>query len=1250
MTTPEQIDELVQAERHRDARRDALAAIEAGGDDAEAIWRFRLRHARLSLGHGDTAIDEAIFELDALLAAAARHAPELASAHAARIRAYAIKRTKALATQAISDARKDCGETDAAIVVAEGTLALSFDDRVRARELFERAIEVDPKDDAARLAMADLLYVLGDFDACHAELDATSGDRARFARVARLRAACFAATRSHDGEARIWKSVLDSLPQSDYLVQHRIAYALALAACARRDEALEQFRLAWREDEQGDTGRYARARVEYLERAGGAIREKRLPAFPTTAQKWNYCGPAVLELCLRYLDLELGQDEIAETVKRRSGTPMYEIVSYLRAHRVAARRVRATPERLQAAIDLGVPVIVQEEYSTTSHVAVITGYDESLGLFVASDPATHRPLLKSFEWTKRAGDLFGNGGVIVLGPEGDEASRRELAADAAGLVEERHLALLDECDRQRPRASAEGREDAALEDVVRLCDEALAIEPSFKLAWHRRIDALQRLSQIRGRPADRERMLDDLFRARTRFSTDEWPHQLHAHYLFAEGRYEEAYVEYLEASRRDPDDANNLQSMGECKWLAGDLAEAERSMLAAIALEPHLVRAAENLAAVYLRQLQELGASAPAPIERATLAPDVLTSRIDRTQEDVLKRASHFSRIACAASPDNAFNRELAGELALLRDDLEQAIVELEQARALAPDRPWSAWGLAYALERRGDVERARGLLEEATKVHWNEARSHLSLAQFSETHSGAETAVEALEHGIEIVQQGRELLARRLFELLAERGSAETAAARIRELAEKRSFDAPFLREVGLLLETHGQRGHAIALLRHAVQLAPNDVHAVFRLGSMLVEDLLTRDEGCALLERSMSLAPDSPSPRHKLAWVYLERDPTRALALLSPVLSHDDPYVLDAHAAVLERLGESEEAARALARALAAFGTDAAGLLALCDYHVDANRYDRALTLARKLYDVPMPDDRRDARDSRYVAAFRLAGMMREALPRVNAIVAEAGGVPAHLAFDLYFGARSIDEELAARAALVTADAQRDPARRLEWRIYAAGARAKLGDRSLLDEVTREAEGSATALGHLAQTLTTLHDYGAADEVAKRAYALDPDDREALTAMEEAWVRGGDLEAALGCARRLVEHHPHEHVGPERLALLHGKQGNIEDALACSLRAIDAAPFCHNAQASRAVALFMAGDLAGAERHARRSLAIEEPDRVDDGADALMITRAIEHDRDGLERCLATLEQSQPVAVFAQYKAELRRVASAA
>jgi hypothetical protein len=40
-------------------------------------------------------------------------------------------------------------------------------------------------------------------------------------------------------------------------------------------------------------------------------------------------------------------------------------------------------------------------------------------------------------------------------------------------------------------------------------------------------------------------------------------------------------------------------------------------------------------------------------------------------------------------------------------------------------------------------------------------------------------------------------------------------------------------------------------------------------------------------------------------------------------------------------------------------------------------------------------------------------------------------------------------------------------------------------------------------------------------------------------------------------------------------------------------------------------------------------------------------MILRALDRDRDGLERCLTTLAKSEPESVFAKYKALLRSVA---
>jgi tetratricopeptide (TPR) repeat protein len=268
-----------------------------------------------------------------------------------------------------------------------------------------------------------------------------------------------------------------------------------------------------------------------------------------------------------------------------------------------------------------------------------------------------------------------------------------------------------------------------------------------------------------------------------------------------------------------------------------------------------------------------------------------------------------------------------------------------------------------------------------------------------------------------------------------------------------------------------------------------------------------------------------------------------------------------------------------------------------------------------------------------------------MRDILPKLIDLCEDA--VPPHVAFDVYWGCRSLDDGLAAKAALVMAERARGDDARRRWRIHAAQELAQQGDESLLDEVLVEAGEHAEAWALLSYLYAALERWDDANGAAKKAVELDPTNREALSAIEEAHVRQGEVDAAIECAERLMELHPYEHVGPERLGALRGKRLEVDDALAHSHRAVDAAPFCHNAHWSRALAHFAAGDLELAAVHARRSLALEEPDDEDAGNDCLMILRAIEGDADGVRRCLDKLHESQPEAVFAEYKAKLVAVA---
>ncbi len=268
--TPTEIDALLAAEQYRKA----LSSIEltlAAEPDASTRWRLQLRRARLSLLMGEEAADELILLAGDLLVDdctdRAEVAAELPLVHALIIRGYARKRCQDLAGQAVAAAREAVGEA-LDVLVAEGGCAMTFDEREAARELYERALELYPGEGAAHLAMANLAYVVGDFDDALAHQQQLDEGGLHWARGVRLRGTVHAARHEFDAEAEQWLLLLERVPDGDWAVTDRLALALALVAAGRRDEAMEQFRTAWRDEPDSGEGQYARERMEFLEAAG----------------------------------------------------------------------------------------------------------------------------------------------------------------------------------------------------------------------------------------------------------------------------------------------------------------------------------------------------------------------------------------------------------------------------------------------------------------------------------------------------------------------------------------------------------------------------------------------------------------------------------------------------------------------------------------------------------------------------------------------------------------------------------------------------------------------------------------------------------------------------------------------------------------------------------------------------------------------------------------------------------------------
>lgn len=1252
------IDAAVAGERLTAARA-ALAAHDLAGWPGPARARHALRAAELDLARGE--LDEAILAARAL-APADLPVEEDARRCALIATAYGRKRCAALAAAALADAAT-AHPTAWRVSLAAGEIALGQDDRDAAAAHFTQAIGRGGGAIAATAA-ARVAFVVGDFARAEAiliEAETLATAPEHRAAIARLRAALASADGDHAAEAVAWADVRAAVPDGDRAAVTGLNHGFALAAAGQRAAACAVLEEVWHAHPDDPSGAYARSRAELLARAPADAVRRALP-FPTTQQKYEFCGPAVLELCLRSLGIELGQDEIARAVKRDRGTPMFEIVQFLGAHAIVARRVVATVDKVRAAIDLGLPMIIQEEYATTSHVAVIMGYDAALEVFLVRDPMTHQLSTRPWGWTESAGWLYGSGAVLVIGRSEDGGTAERVAgADAAGLVDAPHLRLCDDISRRRG-GRGEAGEITPIE-ILELTSRALEHEAGFGLAWMHRFWAYAALAST-----DRDRWsdpaLDCLLAIREAFPYDEWPWQAHGRWLLNRGAFAEAFAAYVAAHRADPDDGNNLAWMGYCRQRERRLDEAERHLRAALAAEGDLGLREGILAETYLMALEAQDGAGPDAAARAGVP--TITPRSDVTVEghgvhpraELLRRGRHFAEVATELLPAQRYYRDLAGLLALRADDLAAARGAFVRATDGQPERFLSRLGLAEVELAEGAAAAALGHLADVCRFAAADPDPWLRRAALLAQGGDGAGAAAVLEEALTKVTSGRDRLVEPLYARLSERGSAEEAAGRLRELVSAHGDDADLLLAAAGQLDNDGQRGHAVALLRAALELTPAGgstagadgswrLTAMVRLGRILVDSSLTRDEGRRLLAAAVDEAPDWTFARRTLAMAWADDDPGRGLELLGPALDDDDLYVNEVHALLLEAAGRTADAERITRRVISAHdGPPVEALTRMCSWNWSGNRYERALSWARRLRTTPLAadDDPDDVVDT-WLTAYRLAGRVDEVLPELQARYRDL--VPAVVARELYLAVSHHDRALAARAAEVVAAGATTDGDRLEWRIEAAKMRGQGGETdavaALWDDAARL--GSAEGWANLAWGFARLKQWDDANRAADAAIAVDDRDLYAITAALEAAMRRGDLGHALALAERVHALYPYDHRGPERLAELHAKALQAEQAVAFAERAIEAAPYCHHAQGYGAMAFLVAGDIDRARRHAEQALRLTPPDDPDAYDAGLLVLRAATGDLAGLERCIAS--SSEPAAPLAPFFDRLRAIA---
>ncbi len=1019
-----------------------------------------------------------------------------------------------------------------------GWLAMQFDRRDDARDAYRAATGlIDPA--RGWLGLARVAYITGDFDGAQAAL-AEIGAAPRY-HVARLRLAADIARVRGDwtGFLTHIEEILAATPDGDHRRNDLLDRASALCAMDRRDDGVAIYRALWREVDDDGPGRFAREVLNHVDRGATGARVM-LPKFPTVTQKRNYCGPATLELVLRSLGIDVDQDAIAPTVKRERGSSILAMTRYLEQHGLVTRRFEGNAARFGACIAQGLPVIVEEEYSTTSHVAVVIGVDESLGLLFVQDPMTHVTSERQLQTQTGLGAMYRNAAIVAIRAEDDV---RLAALDAAGVVDGAHLRLIDSC------ADDEIAKDS--EEVLRRCDRALALVEDYPLAWYRRTQTL--MSQFfRFRAGTNQgRFVTALRKARVRYHDQEWPHRLHATYLMDDGRHEEALIELEHALRIDRGDSNTAQDIAECHMAQHRDDEAALAYWKTLTIEAGHVRATENFASHALA-------------------------------EDDLELAAHLSACALELAPDNPFNHVTASRIAQQQDQPTAALAHARQAIAVAPDYVWGPMRVAEVLHEVGtpeaDAEAAElylGLVEK--RPYWFEPRWRG--ARELERQGHVEQAAELLLAGLEIAQDEPVVLVTHLTQILLEAGDDARAIAIAGQYARQRPTSA-MLEKWWDTLDAADEPAAAREATAAFLASNPDSPFANAERASRLIglggEEDATAER---LLRHALEGSPTYGWARRQLAGLLFRDRPDEAVHLLAAAPSDDDLEIATARASYLADLERHDEA-----RALLPWHGGSWREQEVWNRVVLAGE-PAAQALARtRALDAPSAA----RRDRRAVLAFAVAAedwalcaALFDALPADDAITQYM----AHAAATVDPRWRpEVERRTAARLAR-----RPEPSTRRYLEAVRDGNRAALGDRAGFD-ATLARERNVTRLDNLLTTVPVETHPALVRAVRERLAAFPHRALGALAPAELAFGDGDYPRAAAGADDVIARFPRHGAAHALRLhaALQAGDRAGARLAAARAAVLID--PWVHVLELRAAVAL-LDGDRAGAAALARRA-----------------------------------------------------------
>jgi tetratricopeptide (TPR) repeat protein len=745
---------------------------------------------------------------------AAAEAKELAAtARLEAVQGFARKRCRELAAKEMLSARHILGD-DARVLAVAGRLLVAFDERALARERFTAAVAAGgagQRSGLMGLALVDALA--GDFERAHAHLDAIEPKGPDDRETRRLRLRLLSAQGRWADVITLLDELLLMSPEADTAVADRHARAAALYQLDKRAEAQQAWHEVATRHADAPLGKHARRHAESLARQAQAQAQsrvaarRRLAAFPSVAQLRDHCGPAAVELYLRFFGMSAEQVAVARSVKLAAGgTPVLRLRRFLDDAGFTTRRVEADLDRMRRLLDAGIPVIMEEDYSESRHVAVAIGYDDALGVLAVQDPMSHEVRETTYEQLAALRG-FSNNGALVAVPKA-EAAR----LDAAGAPECPYIALVDDAW----AALEAGKGD----DVDRLIDQAVALRADYELAWLCRFQRAWQAAQAAGQGdtparAKLRAVVADIVKL---WPDDEWPQQLLGEVLVLDQRLPEALQAFDRARQRDPADARNWARLADCHLAAGREDDAHAALTQTLRLNPAHARANESQAWQYWR----LGRTTAAAITNA---------------------------VARELSPKNPHNHGLHAAILAGRGELGQALAAWGDAQELAPGHLPFVVERARILARLGRLDEAVHLLSAETKARPTETPVRVELADLLLQHGrpDAARAVAAEVLALDAAHPGALAIT---GGALAAMGKFEEGAVELHKALQLRPMFTWALVEIGKCLGRTGHHGKAVQACAAAFGLSGLPAHEL-----ALAIELATAGQGKDAARRARAL-----------------------------------------------------------------------------------------------------------------------------------------------------------------------------------------------------------------------------------------------------------------------------------------------------------------------------------------------------------------------------------------------------------